>query len=419
MVQIRAFSMTNRNFGRLVHKKYRKHRWHANTLSSPIPAASSACHLQTAVSHFCIRVSNAPGGLRILRSRGYSEPMRASESILGWQRPRLRAALESGGTSKSPELDPDRCNTAMKLPCVTCLLSLPLTARLARAARTDFVVHSVNVESVAELTASRSGATIFVEPDLLDAPKIFELCEWFHEGDHSVVIYARLSSAALQMAVRMGAYTRAPCLVYDVNDDSSAIRRVLLTLPSPSATAGLLRMLEPRCRVAPPRLRRAIVAMVMRSDGADCPAELAARSQMSRRNVDRWCCRLGITSARMLVAAARIARAYDVLSDPVFVVPELAAAFRLSTATTLDSQCIAVTGLAIKELRAEPSLKNVLIRMQGALFSTFATTEAVVSVPSKASVGITEVARAAPPTRRRASAHPASRKQTHGPRAPR
>jgi AraC-like DNA-binding protein len=80
------------------------------------------------------------------------------------------------------------------------------------------------------------------------------------------------------------------------------------------------------------------------------PKELAAVCGVSRRTLDRWMKRNGISSTRRLFASARIAWAYDTQCEDDICVARMAKSVGYASAGSLNKQCLAIAGMSLPEL---------------------------------------------------------------------
>lgn len=249
------------------------------------------------------------------------------------------------------------------------LLGPPALARVRVALEGHGVITSAGSASeLAEHLGGDGDVCLVVDPSLLTAAGAEELAERCAINPVATIAYGSITHQALESTVVLAQRTVAQFVFHGTPNERSALARALLLAPDPTIGARLVDALTPQIGQLPEVLAENVVAMLRGAIGAASPEELATQSAFARRTMDRWIARVGFTSARLLAAAARVARVYRAVVASDVPLKRLAAMVGYRSQRTLDQQLDVLVGVASSPLRRTPLAVPVLVdRMTGAL----------------------------------------------------
>lgn len=209
---------------------------------------------------------------------------------------------------------------------------------------------------------------LVVDPSLLTAAAADELAQHCAAHPVATIAYGSVTHQALESTIILAQRMATQFVFHGAANERSALSRALLLAPDPAIGLGLVDSLAPHIHQLPDVLAENVVAMLRGASGAASPEELAAQSAFARRTMDRWIGRVGLTSARLLAAAARVARVYRAIVASDVPLKRLAAMVGYRSQRTLDQQLDVLAGSLSSTLRKTPVAVPVLVdRMTAAL----------------------------------------------------
>jgi hypothetical protein len=228
-----------------------------------------------------------------------------------------------------------------------------------------------NAGSASELADHLGGdgdVCLVIDPSLLSAAGAQDLARHCAMHPVATVAYGSITHQALESTVILAQQTLAQFVFHGTPNERSALSRALLLAPDPTIGLRLVDALAPNIRQLPDVLADNVVAMLRGATGASSPEELAAQSAFARRTMDRWIGRVGFRSARLLAAAARVARVYRAVVASDVPLKRLAAMVGYRSQRTLDQQLEVLAGSLSSTLRQNPLAVPVVVdRMTAAL----------------------------------------------------
>lgn len=241
--------------------------------------------------------------------------------------------------------------------------------RIARALEMDDVsVIDCSPEELLQLLREPRELCVVLDPTRLDEGELATAAALLRDEPRPVVIYPPLTPAGVRTGLGFAREVGGLIAFQATEEDFQLLVQNILSVGHPSDARFVLHQLAPRLAQLPERLREAIVAMFTIESGVSSPQALARRAAMSRRSADRWLERVGITSARLLVAAPMLLRALRLLRDTRLPIRRVAKACGYSSARRFHDQAAALTGMTAVELRAaELPITAVLERIADAL----------------------------------------------------
>jgi AraC-like DNA-binding protein len=165
------------------------------------------------------------------------------------------------------------------------------------------------------------------------------------------VIYAPLSPDGARTAIALARETGGLVAFQASEEDFHLLVQNILSVGYPADARFVLGRIAPRVEVLPRRLQDAVVAMFTTEAGIRSPQALARRAALSRRSLDRWLGRAGITSGRLLVAAPMLLRGLRLLRDTRLSIRRVASASGYTSARRFHDQAVALAGMTPVELR--------------------------------------------------------------------
>lgn len=169
-----------------------------------------------------------------------------------------------------------------------------------------------------------------------------------------LVAYVPLTAASARAAIALARHRAMDVVVAGVGDGPAALRERLELARSSLVGHPLFAALEPRLCDAPSPVREGVRALCTGDAAITTVPRLASRCAMSVATLERWCTRLRIAPPHDLVVAARIARAYPLISSGTKSGRAVARACGLASTVALDRQLRARIGRTLAELRADP-----------------------------------------------------------------
>ena len=131
-----------------------------------------------------------------------------------------------------------------------------------------------------------------------------------------MVLYTQLSPLALKALVELAKHGAQQVVLHRFDDSPEKFRSVLERQPGSTLSSLILEKLAEPMGALPGNLARAVERMFKRPGQFFGVPDLASAAQMPRRTVYRYFDVVGLASPRMLVAGARMLRAYSYMREP-------------------------------------------------------------------------------------------------------
>ena len=131
-----------------------------------------------------------------------------------------------------------------------------------------------------------------------------------------VVLYTALSPLTLKALVDLSKHGAQQVVLHRFDDSPRTLRNLLEGQPGTTFSALLLERLGVPLAALPGNLARAIERMFRRPGQFFGVPDLVSAAQMPTRTVYRQLERVGMASPRVVVAAARLLRAYSYMREP-------------------------------------------------------------------------------------------------------
>ena len=197
---------------------------------------------------------------------------------------------------------------------------------------------------VADLVVADPAASGVVEPDALESLR----------RDYPslpVVLFTRLNPSSMKAVVRLAKSGIEHVVIAHFDDEPTQFRELLESIPAHALGERMLRELAGPLSALPVVVVRGI-DQLFRSPGRFAGAQdLASAAGMNLRTLYRNLEPAGIHSARSLVVAARLLRAYSYLQDPGRSIKEVAAKTGYHSPWQLSQHMRDMTGYTTEHVR--------------------------------------------------------------------
>lgn len=180
-----------------------------------------------------------------------------------------------------------------------------------------------------------------------------------------LVLYTTLSPSAMRAVARLARSGVEHVVLNRFDDEPRRFRQLLERVPGQALGEQMLDALQPQLRLVPVGVRRAIEQLYRRPESVRSAAELAMVAGMNARTLYRNLEPAGLRSPRLLVASARLVRAYVMLRDPARSIKEVAARSGYHSAWHLTRQMKELTGLTPNRARATLEPQRLVDRLVG------------------------------------------------------
>lgn len=178
-----------------------------------------------------------------------------------------------------------------------------------------------------------------------------------------VVIYTTLAADSMQATVMLAKLGVQHVVLRGFDDEPVRFRQMLEQLPAGRLSNSVLGHVLPHIQDAPVLFVRAITRLFEAPQEFDDVDELARRSGMTRRSLDRWFFRSGLTSARTMILVARLTRARHYMGDPGYLLEDIATKLGYSSTRRFARQVRAATGMTPSTMRAAFTTEEFAMRM--------------------------------------------------------
>jgi len=164
-----------------------------------------------------------------------------------------------------------------------------------------------------------------------------------------VIGYVSVTASAIrvvQALVRSGA---PEIVIRGVDDSLDALAGVIHRAVAKCGWGDLANALDPPLRALPLPIGAAIQTAFTHPKQVRSVSDLAAAARMTRRSLDRWLARAGLSPARTLLSCARVNAAFHLLAGGSVRVGEAALLVGCSSPRSLTRELSAITGRPASE----------------------------------------------------------------------
>ena len=169
----------------------------------------------------------------------------------------------------------------------------------------------------------------------------------------AIVVYTSLSPRSMQAVVRLARCGVEHVVLHRFDDEPRRFLELLESIPSNALGDRMLRELAMPVSALPVVVGRAVESLFRSPGRFQNSGDLASAAGMNLRTLYRNLEPAGLYSARSLVVAARLLRAYGYLRDPGRSIKDVAAKAGYHSAWQLSRQMREMTGMTAEQVRRE------------------------------------------------------------------
>jgi AraC-like DNA-binding protein len=178
-----------------------------------------------------------------------------------------------------------------------------------------------------------------------------------------VVIYTTLAADSMQATVMLAKLGVQYVVLRGFDDEPRRFRQLIDQLPATRLSNSVLAQVLPHVQDAPILFVRAITRLFEAPQEFMDVDELARASGMTRRSLDRWFVRSGLTSARTMILVARLTRAKHYMGDPGYLLEDIAKKLGYSSIRRFARQVRTATGMTPSTMRSSYTTEEFTTRM--------------------------------------------------------
>ena len=170
-----------------------------------------------------------------------------------------------------------------------------------------------------------------------------------------VVGYLSVSAAsmrAVQALARLGA---SEIVIRGVDDSTDMLASIVRRALAAWSANGVVAAMATPCDSLPAAIASAIRQAFDRPDQVRSVSDLAGAARTTRRSLDRWLARTGLSSARTLLSCARVNAAFHLLSDGKLSAAQVASMVGYASVRSLSREMCAIAGHPASSIRRQLS----------------------------------------------------------------
>ena len=214
-----------------------------------------------------------------------------------------------------------------------------------------FTIEACRPDTFLEYLDGPSNVCAIIDPTQLAPDHLVETVARLRGHPRPAIVYTPVSPQSAQDARWIADETGAAVVFQSPDEDRTRVARALVSANPPSDAAIVLQHLASALSKLPHALREGIDAMFAASADVESPGSLATHVGISRRSLDRWLARAGVTSARLLVAAPGVIRALRLLQETTLPIRTIATVCGLRSTRRLGDCTVQLCGLTPREIR--------------------------------------------------------------------
>jgi hypothetical protein len=207
-------------------------------------------------------------------------------------------------------------------------------------------------ESVAAWLREKRCDALVLDPAVLNSDEFETVMSALNESGVPAMLYTTLGPVAAHRIVGAVEFAARELVLRGADDLPEILQRKLAALVAPSAPAILLSGAAAHFRSFPDKLQTVSVSLFGRSMLPRWVGGIVRESGLSRRTVDRWMQRSGISGAARLLDAARLARVWEPLVEREMDVESVALRCGYARIRLLTAHARRLTGVGPMELGA-------------------------------------------------------------------
>jgi AraC-like DNA-binding protein len=183
-----------------------------------------------------------------------------------------------------------------------------------------------------------------------------------------LIIYVSLDAQSVRSVLPYATLGASDLLIRGLDDHRTGLVRALGGVTSKAMARSVQRILAERLVGLPHTLRGCVIEVFDSPTLYTSVDHLATRAGVTRRSVDRWLSRAGVTSARLLLCAARVLAAYRLLRVHGAQVTHVARTLGYTSARGLSNDTEAILARSPRALARDPDAQEVLDHVFRRLF---------------------------------------------------
>jgi hypothetical protein len=239
--------------------------------------------------------------------------------------------------------------------------------RLRLACTKDDTIEVVaNPESFLELASGGKWDALLVDPEVATDKNLAEFLRRLSNVSQPLIIYTSLSRISASAIASLSAHSLAGVVLRNYDDSPDLLRNSLARVPIEFFGAQMVERLGPRVDALPASLRRATTAVFCSARLLRSVTEYATLSGLTRRSVDRWLRRVGLSPAKWIVSTAQFLRAYPLLQSPQLPFAAVSRVTGYGSVRALRHNALVLTGYELKHLRANSIRIDIVALMERA-----------------------------------------------------
>lgn len=203
--------------------------------------------------------------------------------------------------------------------------------------------------------------TVLIDPSLVSDDDTSRLRTALRDRPRCTVLYTPLIPACVRRVADLSRQVELTVVMQTAYSGDTELVRALSEAP-PRLTLAFVRALRPYLDHLPAALNSVTLDALHGRAGDYTPTSLARRAGLTRRSVDRWLVRIGITSPRLLLLTPGVLRAAGLLQETLLPLRAIASHAGFRSTRLLEAHCHALLGRSAMSLRELPSSEDVVRR---------------------------------------------------------
>jgi hypothetical protein len=231
---------------------------------------------------------------------------------------------------------------------------------------------ATTIEDVLLTLTAGQELCLVVDPALLSLSAAGAIIRYSARAQVRTVVFTSVTQSAMEISVLFARQTNAQFVFAGAVNERSLLTRALLLSANVRLGEALLDTIHNYITNLPGHTQEVVRAMFKGGDSPSTPNALARMSAVSRRTLDRQLFCAGFRSARLLVSAAKVVRAYSAITSSTIPFRRIAAVFGHATQRSMDSQLSEFLDRRSAQLRAAPLSHDTVV---AALVTKLTTSE--------------------------------------------
>lgn len=247
---------------------------------------------------------------------------------------------------------------------IIALVSDPTAHDLRRALRPADAVQRVSGSlALARATSQHAGDVVVIDPSELTEAEWGRVLAIVGGTALPVLCLTTLAPVAVTRVLAAAALRSVEVVLRELEGDPVLLRRSLASLQPPSPPARVLARLAPRVEHLPQALQATVLEVFCAGEVPRWADEVARRSAVPRRTVDRWMARSGLKGTAAILDVARLARAWAPLVESHVPHPDVAARLGYRRARMLAVHARRIVGVSPAFLGSRLSADAFIARL--------------------------------------------------------